>query len=95
MNYSFCQGSILFHEKMRKRGFLHYIEFFNKRLRNDYAFLKNAACFYQKSALTAEDGLMNFDTASFAVMTFDTFMNLSSHSCLSALDESVILCRPY
>jgi hypothetical protein len=38
-------------------GFLHYIVFFKKRLRNDYAFSKNVASFYQISAQTAEDGL--------------------------------------
>jgi hypothetical protein len=32
--------------------------FFKKRLRNDYAFSKNVASFYQISAQTAEDGLI-------------------------------------
>jgi hypothetical protein len=41
---------------LRKGAFLHYIELFKTRRCNDYAFLKNAAAFYQKSALSAEDG---------------------------------------
>jgi len=57
MFYPFCKGSISFHEKLRKGAFLHYIEFLKTRRCNDYAFSKNAAAFYQKSVLTAEDGL--------------------------------------
>jgi hypothetical protein len=58
MFYPFCKGSISFHEKLRKEAFLHYIQFFKMRRCNDYAFSKNAAAFYQKSALSAEIGLI-------------------------------------
>jgi len=44
---------------LRKGAFLHYIEFLKTRRCNDYDFSKNAAAFYQKSVLTAEDGLVD------------------------------------
>jgi len=56
MIFPFSKGSISFHEKLRKGAFLHYIEFCKKGLRNDLAFLKKKAFFYQISTLTAEDG---------------------------------------
>jgi hypothetical protein len=58
MIFPFCKGSISFYKKFHKGAFLHYIEFLKTRRCNDYAFAKNAAAFYQKSLLTAEDGLI-------------------------------------